>query len=328
MVASQCPRTIYTQLVGNGLREPINAIISGHSDPEILTEAGLRDYVRSIGFSFECLDLHRGGAQHANLGDGAGWRPQLFEYRSTQSFGAPGRWVGACWESWNGGDHFRVWKQNGSEAKTGAWFLAVSREKSLRHRHTIAPNGYNEGRDLLVFNAVAGGEFGQKRWKADVKWVEGLMPSGSEGINHGIAIDGMTAVLTVQREFSGYGRTLRPSPSRVAHARTHESDRSERSSSTVFLCSQATGVCPGQSSTLLCQSSQLRPSGQRAGLPRSLRKRCWAFCDSLAGVEPAARSASLATASLSRFELRELHTHQLFFFVVISQLYLELASNW
>lgn len=36
------------QLVNNGLREPINTIISGHSDPYVLTDAGLRDYVRSI----------------------------------------------------------------------------------------------------------------------------------------------------------------------------------------------------------------------------------------------------------------------------------------
>lgn len=94
-------------VVNNGLREPINTIISGHSDPYILTDRGLRDYVRSIGFSFECLDLHLGDLQKANLGDGAGWTEEIYEYRSTRGFGAPGRWVGACWESWNGGDHFR-----------------------------------------------------------------------------------------------------------------------------------------------------------------------------------------------------------------------------
>lgn len=38
----------HSQLVNNGLREPINTIISGHSDPFVLTDAGLRDYVRSI----------------------------------------------------------------------------------------------------------------------------------------------------------------------------------------------------------------------------------------------------------------------------------------
>lgn len=116
-------------LVGNGLREPINVIISGHSDARVLSDAGLRDYVRTIGFSFECLDLHLGGLQRADLGDGSGWGTELFEYRQTESWGAPGRWVGACWESLYGGNHFRVWKQNGTLADTGAWFLAVSKEK-------------------------------------------------------------------------------------------------------------------------------------------------------------------------------------------------------
>lgn len=119
-------------LVGNGFREPINAIISGHSDPRVLSEAGLRDYVRTIGFSFECLNLHLGGLQRANLGDGNGWITEQFEYRETEAWGAPGRWLGACWESLNGGNHFRVWKQNGTHADTGAWFLAVSKEKVSR----------------------------------------------------------------------------------------------------------------------------------------------------------------------------------------------------
>lgn len=182
------------------MREPINAIISGHSDPYVLTDAGMRDYVRSIGFSFECLDLHRGGRQRADLGDGNGWREEMFEYRSTQGFSAPGRWVGACWESWDGGNHFRAWKQNGTDANTGAWFLAVSVEKNLRHSHTIDKDGYNAGRDILVQNAMTGGKFKDRLWKADVEWVEGLMPAGSDGINHGIEIDGLTAVLNVQRE--------------------------------------------------------------------------------------------------------------------------------
>lgn len=116
-------------LVGNGLREPVNVIISGHSDPQILSEAGLRDYVRTIGFSFECLGLHIGGLQRADLGDGNGWITEQFEYRETEPWGAPGRWVGACWESLYGGNHFRVWKQNGTHADTGAWFLAVSKEQ-------------------------------------------------------------------------------------------------------------------------------------------------------------------------------------------------------
>ncbi|PWN18862.1 hypothetical protein BCV69DRAFT_301015 [Microstroma glucosiphilum] len=186
-------------LVNNGLREPLNVILSSHSDPYILTDVGLRDYVRSIGFSFECLDLHIGELQRANLGDGRGWVEEMYEYRSTSGFGAPGRWVGACWESWEGGNHFRAWKQNGSEANTGAWFLAVSTEKNLQHHHTITPNGYDSGRDQLVRAALEGGKFGSRLWKADVQWIEGMLPRGSDGINHEIEIDGLVAVLTVQR---------------------------------------------------------------------------------------------------------------------------------
>lgn len=55
-------------------------------------------------------------------------------------------------------------------------------------------------RDVLVAAALAGGKFGSRLWKADVEWVDGLMPAGSEGINHDIPIDGRTAVLTIQRE--------------------------------------------------------------------------------------------------------------------------------
>ena len=33
---------------------------------------------------------------------------------------------------------------------TGAWFLAASKEENVIDKHTIAPNGYNQGRDFLV----------------------------------------------------------------------------------------------------------------------------------------------------------------------------------
>jgi hypothetical protein len=212
-------------LVGNGLREPVNAIISGHSDPQILSDAGLRDYVRTIGFSFECLDLHMGGLQRADLGDGNGWITEQFEYRETEGWGAPGRWVGACWESLYGGNHFRVWKQNGTNADTGAWFLAVSKEKvshpaqqrrgrlicvegvltrlsleqDLRHHHTIDLNGYNNGRDLLVQAAIQGGRWKIWKWKARVSWNDELLDAGKKGINHEIEQDGRVAILTVDR---------------------------------------------------------------------------------------------------------------------------------
>ncbi|KAK0540427.1 hypothetical protein OC835_000683 [Tilletia horrida] len=186
-------------LVGNGLREPINAVISGKSDPYVLTDAGLRDYIRTIGFSFECLNLHRGGRQRANLGDGDGWKEEAFEYRQTQMPGAPGRWIGSCWESLYGGNHFRVWKQNGTAANTGAWFLAISKEKNLRYRHTIDTDGYNIGRDLLVESAERGGRWQHYHWRATSDWVEGLMEPGRQGINHNISVDGRVVVLTVRR---------------------------------------------------------------------------------------------------------------------------------
>lgn len=194
-------------IVGNGFREPINVIISGRSDPSIMSDQGLLDYVRSIGFSFECLHLHLGGLQHANLGDGRGYTPQLFEYRSILFHDSPGAWIGACWESLAGGNHFRVWRQNGTLADTGAWFLAVSKEEDVFQEHTISTNGYDVGRNLLVDAATRGGSFKGKSWRASVEWKTGLLPSGSQGmytsthagINHNISLDGRVAILHVYR---------------------------------------------------------------------------------------------------------------------------------
>lgn len=93
-------------LVENGMREPINAIVSGRSDPYILSDAGFRDYVRSIGFSFECFDMHLGTPMRADLGDGNGMVEELFEYREVNAWDA-GRAIGSCRESVSGGNHFR-----------------------------------------------------------------------------------------------------------------------------------------------------------------------------------------------------------------------------
>ena len=116
-----------------------------------------------------------------------------------------------------------MWRQNGTLADTGAWFLAVSKEKvrgaargvahrqSVAQRHTIVKNGYDIGRDELVEWATKGGSFADRCWKADVKYVDGLEPAGSKGtcaaagrwltagIDHGLSIDGRVAVLTVHR---------------------------------------------------------------------------------------------------------------------------------
>ncbi|KAL5524720.1 hypothetical protein ACEPAF_9865 [Sanghuangporus sanghuang] len=175
--------------------EPLNVIISGHSDPFILTEAGFHYYAKSIGFSEECLGLHYGNIHRADLGDGDGRKEELFLARQ-HYFPV---W-GTCWESVAGGNHFRAWKQNGTLANSGGWFLAVSKEEDSSKNHRIVDDGYNIGRDLLVQKASAGSHWKGMWWRADVVWNQNdLLKPGRRGINHGIAQDGRVAVLTIER---------------------------------------------------------------------------------------------------------------------------------
>ena len=74
---------------------------------------------RSIGFSEECLGLHYGHIHEADLGDGLGRKDEHFLARQ-HYFGPIG---GTCWESVRGGHHFRAWRQNGTLANSGAWFI-------------------------------------------------------------------------------------------------------------------------------------------------------------------------------------------------------------
>jgi hypothetical protein len=67
--------------------------------------------------STECLGIHLGDPQTANLGDGNGNVAQTIEHRENLQIG------GTCAESLVGGNHFRVFRQNGSEHDTGALFL-------------------------------------------------------------------------------------------------------------------------------------------------------------------------------------------------------------
>lgn len=174
--------------------EPLNVIISGLSDPYVLTESGLHDYAKSIGFSEECLGLHYGNQHTADLGDGDGRKTQ--QYLARQYYFPI--W-GTCWESLAGGNHFRAWKQNGTHANSGAWFLGVSMEEDSTKNHQIVPDGYNIGRDWLIERAIAGSRWWGKWWKADLEWRTDLLEAGNEGVNHGIAQDGRVAILTVQR---------------------------------------------------------------------------------------------------------------------------------
>ena len=112
-------------------------------------------------------------------------------------------YYGTLKESIDGGSHVRYWRQNGSQADSGAWFIAASNEMSAADNHMIIPNGYDLGRDELAGNATAPGgtmsPITNRTYTAEVNYVEGfLLPNSSEGINHGIPTDGRVAVLTVR----------------------------------------------------------------------------------------------------------------------------------
>ena len=65
--------------------------------------------------------------------------------------------------------------------------------------HNIEANGYDLGRDSFVSraNSSSGTSNAGVSYKTTVDMVSGLLSAGASGINHGISIDGMVAVLTV-----------------------------------------------------------------------------------------------------------------------------------
>lgn len=110
-------------------------VISALSSPEVLTDDGFLKFAKALGLcvtrqfacgpltiaahsSTECLGAHLGGYQTANLGDGNGNVNQTMELRENYSVG------GTCEESLIGGNHLRMFRQNGAEHDTGALFLA------------------------------------------------------------------------------------------------------------------------------------------------------------------------------------------------------------
>ncbi|KAF8522038.1 hypothetical protein JB92DRAFT_2807462 [Gautieria morchelliformis] len=170
--------------------EPLNVIISGRSDPRILSLSGLHKYANSIGYAEECLGLHYGRIHKAHLGDDQGWQDEQFLARQTYF-----PIFGTCWESVVGGHHWRAWQQNG----TKAWFLSVSQEMDGTKNHRIVPNGYNLGRDWFVERALEGSTWKGMWWQAEVEWQPGLLEPGHRGINHNISQDGLIAIVTVHR---------------------------------------------------------------------------------------------------------------------------------
>ncbi|KAJ4488405.1 hypothetical protein J3R30DRAFT_3435633 [Lentinula aciculospora] len=162
---------------GDGFGEPLNVIISGLSSPAVLTEDGIINFAKAIGFSEECLGIHLGAPQSANLGDGNDWVNQTIELR--QDYGNSD--IGTCLETLIGGNHFRVFMQNGADAPSGALFLAVSQEEDLEEGHTIIPDGYNIGRDKLASLAVGTTHFDGITYSTTARNITGLLAAGSVG---------------------------------------------------------------------------------------------------------------------------------------------------
>ena len=73
---------------------------------------------RVAGSSTECFGIHIGNPQTANLGDGNGNVNQTMELRAKLPI------IGTCGESLFGGNHLRMFRQNGANHNTGALFLA------------------------------------------------------------------------------------------------------------------------------------------------------------------------------------------------------------
>ncbi|KAI0821960.1 hypothetical protein BC628DRAFT_1422131 [Trametes gibbosa] len=207
----------------DGLGEPLNVILSGNSDADVLVDredqGGMRNYFLSVGFGAECLGQHAGDAQTANLGDGKGQVNETSELR--WDYGDPE--LGTCQETIKGGNHFRYWVQDGSQANSGAYFMATSYELPIQMGHDIVFDGYNLGRDWLVGNATAqtsliptgnvtngttySGQtsFGGFTYKTDALYLSGILSNSSAGVNHDqtvgnadtLPVDGLVAVLTV-----------------------------------------------------------------------------------------------------------------------------------
>ncbi|GJN90587.1 hypothetical protein Rhopal_003599-T1 [Rhodotorula paludigena] len=196
-----------------GLGEPINIVISANSHPALMTDEGFYDWGMSINFGTylldasgvgsyhgECFGQTDGARQAANLGDGNGMHNQSDLLR--ENFGDVT--YGVCKESANGGFHYRVWRQNGTDADTGAWFLAASEEEDLSNNHMIVDNGYDLGRDEVVRRAVAPG--GTKSPITNTTYTATAVNASGVGyfdnitfwdINHRISTDGVVMVLTV-----------------------------------------------------------------------------------------------------------------------------------
>lgn len=136
------------------------------------------------------MGMHYGHLHEADLGDGLGKKEEHFLARQHYI-----PVIGTCWESVRGGHHFRAWRQNGTVANSGAWFVGASKEKDSSRNHKITEDGYNLGRDFVVERAVAGSRWRGMWWKAEVEWREGLLQRGRRGTFLSSTLPGGTPIL-------------------------------------------------------------------------------------------------------------------------------------
>ncbi|GAA5845482.1 hypothetical protein JCM9279_003050 [Rhodotorula babjevae] len=224
----------------DGKGEPINTVVvlDGGANDELFDDWSLSinfgSYLldsQGVGsYVGECLGQSDGARQAANLGDGQGMHNQSDLLRENFQDVT----YGTCKESSIGGFHYRTWNQNGSAADSGAYFLAASEELSLSENHMIKDNGYDLGRDEVVRRATVSG--GTKSPVTNRTFETTALNASGPGyfanvsideINHGIATDGVVAVLSVKvtsdpvaaKSTSAGMRTLgSPSPLLVAQS--------------------------------------------------------------------------------------------------------------
>ncbi|EIM19502.1 hypothetical protein WALSEDRAFT_52732 [Wallemia mellicola CBS 633.66] len=207
------------------LGEPLNIVISGDSDPLVLTVdtnlAGcFYTYWDSLSFMQEFAGIHLGGDQLANVGDGLVPQQGILRYNYNDRNG------GTLYESQHGGNHIRYWNQSSSNAI----FIAASAEMSKAENHMIIPDGYNIGRDWIAGNATGqeisnatasqkitgqstgywtrNGDAGTNvsfTYETEVTYQAGLISNDSTNINHADAVgvngqppqDGLIALFKV-----------------------------------------------------------------------------------------------------------------------------------
>ncbi|CAK5279495.1 unnamed protein product [Mycena citricolor] len=246
--------------------EPLNIIVSAASSPDALSPRGILNFGNALGYGDDCLHIHLGGPQAANLGDGNNWVNQTQIMRRWSAgtttgdtlLSKTGRRIAYMSHS--------AFIQNGTGADTGALFLAASKEEPIAQGHNIIPDGYDIGRDQVVSAATAGVvSFDGVQYtvststraprirlsviQTTAEYVTGLLPVGAAGINHNISIDGRVAVMTIEASVIGSDLNCKGSSlCSILSASDCSAAQAKINNSTIYRTdgtAALTGVCSG-----------------------------------------------------------------------------------